>query len=48
MSKNFLKFKTYYQEGLFTNARLRNLVGKKLGITAEEYEQITGEKYEGK
>ena len=48
MSKNFLKFKTYYQEGLFTKARLGNLVGKKLGITAEEYEQITGEKYEGK
>lgn len=48
MSKNFLKFKAYYEAGLYSKTRLRNLVGKKLGITAEEYEQITGEAYEAK
>lgn len=45
MSKNYLKFKEYYEKGLYTKARIKNLVGKKLGITAEEYEQITGEAY---
>lgn len=43
MSKNYLKFKEYYDKGLYTKTRLKNLVNKKLGITAEEYEQITGE-----
>lgn len=46
MSKNYLKFKSYYEKGLYTKTRLQNLVGKRLGITAEEYEQITGEPYE--
>lgn len=46
MSANFLKYKRYYDEGTFTKERLRQLVGKRLGITAAEYELITGEPYE--
>lgn len=46
MSANFLKYKRYYDEGIYTKERLRMLVGKRLGITAEEYELITGEPYE--
>lgn len=45
MSKNYLKFKAYYEAGLYTKTRLRNLVGKKLGITAEEFTEITGQLY---
>ena len=46
MSKNFEKFKSYYDNGLWSKERLYNVVGKKTGITAEEYELITGEPYE--
>lgn len=42
-SKNFEKWKNYYEQGLISKAKLRNLVGKALGITEEEYEIITGE-----
>ena len=46
MSKNFEKFKSYYDNGLWSKERLYNVVNKKTGITAEEYELITGEPYE--
>lgn len=46
MSKNFKKIKKYYDTGFWTKAMVRNVVGKKTGITAEEYEIITGEAYE--
>lgn len=43
-SKNFEKVKTYYKRGLWSIERVHNAVGK--WITAEEYEEITGEPYE--
>lgn len=45
MSKNFQKWKDYYDQGLISKKKLHNLVGKVLGITAEEYKLITGEDY---
>jgi uncharacterized XkdX family phage protein len=45
-SKNFEKFKSYYDSGLWSKEKLYNVVGKKTGITAEEYDEITGEPYE--
>ena len=45
MSKNFEKWKNYYDNGLISKTKLHNLVGKTLGITEEEYELITGDKY---
>ena len=45
MSVNYKKWEDYYKQGWITKAKLRKLVGKTLGITAEEYEQITGEKF---
>lgn len=44
-SKNYYKFKMQYDRGLCSAERLRTLVGLATGITAEEYEQITGEVY---
>ena len=44
-SKNFEKIKDYYDKGLWDKARVRAVVNKTLGITPEEYEEITGEKY---
>lgn len=44
-SEKFLKVKTYYDEGLWSKTRVRNAVVKHW-ITAEEYEEITGEIYE--
>ena len=44
-SKNYEKFKGYYERGLWSKERLYNVVGRTLGITAEEYELITGEPY---
>ncbi len=46
MSKNFEKIKSYYDSGLWTKNQVHNVVGKKTGITPDEYEQITGEVYE--
>ena len=44
-SKLFEKYKTRYDRGGCTKAQLKRLV--QLGaITAEEYEEITGEAYE--
>jgi len=39
----FDKVKMYYDKGLWSKERVYNVVGKV--ITAEEYEQITGEPY---
>ena len=43
-SKHFEKVKGYYDSGLWSKSRVRAAVGK--WITAEEYEEITGEVYE--
>lgn len=43
MSKNYEKVKYYYDNGLWSKAKVRAVVGKL--ITEEEYEQITGESY---
>ena len=45
MSKNFEKIKGYYDQGLWTITMVRNVVGKKQGITAEEFTEITGKDY---
>lgn len=45
MSKNYAKFKRYYDKHLWTKEMLRNVVGKKYGITEAEYTLITGEEY---
>lgn len=42
-SKNFNKVKTYYIQGLWSKARVYNVVNK--WITADEYKEITGEDY---
>lgn len=47
-SKNFAKIKAYYDSGLWDIERVYNVVGKKNGITPDEYEEITGEPYEPK
>lgn len=39
----FDKVKMYYDKGLWSKERVYNVVGKV--ITAEEYEEITGEPY---
>ena len=44
MSKQFEKVKRYYNNGLWNKKMVYNVVGKL--ITKEEYELITGEKYE--
>ena len=43
-SKNFEKVKKYYDNGLWSKAKVKNAVVKD-GITAAEYEEITGEPY---
>ena len=42
-SKNFEKVKRYYSMGVWTEHMVWNAVGK--WITAEEYQEITGEPY---
>lgn len=45
-SKNYLKTKRNYDLGLWTKEQVHALVGvPRTGITAAEYEQITGEEY---
>lgn len=44
-SQNFLKIKGYYDSGLWSIAKVRAVVGKRLGITAEEFFEITGQEY---
>ena len=43
-SKNFEKVKKYYDNGLWSKAKVKNAVVKGW-ITAAEYEEITGEPY---
>lgn len=45
-SKNYEKILNYYQAGLWTKEQVYNVVGKKNGITEEEYREIVGEDYE--
>lgn len=47
-SKNFYKIKGYYDSGAWTIDRVWNVVGKSLGITEEEYKEITGFVYPAK
>ncbi len=42
MSKNFNTVKKNYDKGLWSLERVWNVTGKTLGITEEEYRQITG------
>lgn len=44
-SKNFEKIKKYYDAGFWKKSQVKNAVIKEK-ITAEEYEEITGERYE--
>lgn len=41
MSKNYQKFKDYFEKGFISDSMLQNLIGKKFGITQEEYDEIT-------
>lgn len=45
MSPKFIKVKRYYDQGLWNLTMVWNAVVKNW-ITAEEFEQITGEPYE--
>ncbi len=40
----FDRIKFYYEQGLWSKKRVYNVVGKV--ITAEEYEEITGQEYD--
>ena len=42
-SKNFDKVKSYYDRGLWSKDRVRNVVNK--WITPAEYKEITGDDY---
>ena len=44
-SKNFIKIKTFYDKELWTLEQVRAVVGKRLGITEEEFFEITGQIY---
>ena len=44
-SKNFEKIRDYYNSGLWSIAKVRAVVGKPLGITTEEFKEITGQDY---
>lgn len=44
-SQNFNKIKGYYDSGLWSIAKVHAVVGKRLGITAEEFFEITGQEY---
>lgn len=43
-SRNFEKYKGYYDHGFWNAKMLKNAVAKK-AITADEFEEITGEAY---
>ena len=45
MSRKFEKIKGYYDAGLWSKERVQNAVIKAF-ITAEEYREITGERFE--
>ena len=42
MSANFTFIKKYYDSGRYTIKQVANVVGKRTGITNEEYQSITG------
>lgn len=44
-SKNFDKIKMYYLNNIWDINKLNNVVEKTLGITKEEYKEITGYEY---
>ena len=44
MSKMYDKIKSYYDSGLWSEVRVRNMVVKEI-ITEEEYASIVGKKY---
>ena len=44
-SKNFEKIKKYYDTDKWSIQWVRNVVGKRTGITKEEYNEITGFDY---
>lgn len=48
MSKNYEKIKKFYESGVWTLERVWNVVGKPLGVTDTEYQQITGFVYPNK
>ena len=45
MSKMYEKIKRYYDTGLWSEVRVRNMVIKEI-ITEEEYASIVGKEYE--
>lgn len=45
MSKYFKHIKAWYDKGFYSKEKMAMLVGKETGITADEYETITGDKY---
>ena len=45
MSKIYNKIKSYYDSGLWSKVRVRNMVVKGI-ITKEEYKDIIGKEYE--
>ena len=45
-TKNYEKYKAYYESVLWSKEKLHNVVGKKNGITPEEFEEICGQPYE--
>ena len=45
MSKMYNKIKSYYDSGLWSEIRVRNMVIKEI-ITEEEYTSIVGKEYE--
>lgn len=47
-SKNFAKVKKYYDNGYWNINMVFNVVGKRTGITEEEYNEITGFDYPNK
>lgn len=44
-SKDYQKIKSYYKDGLWSIERVRSAAGK--WIMPEEYEEITGEAFDG-
>ena len=44
MSKNFEKYKAYYDNGLWSKKKLHDIT-EKGALTPEEYEEITGEPF---
>ncbi len=46
MSSNYEKIAKYYAKGIYKLKHLKKLVGVDGGITAEEFQQITGQLYQ--